>query len=165
VENLDAANNGGNSCRPASPIAQSGFPACSALGRSQDADGDGFTNEAERHIGTNPLAPCGPGVDSCPSDAWPLDLASGGVPNSTDRINLSDLTSFLVIRRLNTAPGDPNFNVGRDLIPGNNVGADWIVIGDLTAPFSGIPGNPPMNNGVKIFGAPFICSFHPVFGD
>jgi hypothetical protein len=133
-----------------------------------DADGDGVGDEAERHLGTNPLGRCGTGSEA-PNQSrnWPLDIVSAGVPNSTDRINILDLTSFLApTRRLDQSPGDSGFNVRWDLVPGNSIGSNskWIVIGDLTALFAGTPGFPPMNGGAKVFGTSFVCSAHPTFG-
>ena len=40
-------------------------------------------------------------------NAWPADLVSGSIPDSTNRVNIMDLTSFLApVRRINTSPGD-----------------------------------------------------------
>jgi hypothetical protein len=52
---------------------------------------------------------------------WPADLASGGVPSSTNKINIGDLTSFIApVRRLDTSPGDPGYDGRWDVVPGNS---------------------------------------------
>jgi hypothetical protein len=145
-----------------------GFPSCPITGCAEDGDGDGLSDEAERHIGTTAVGRCSVGADVGPSPAWPLDLVSGGVPNSTDRINIQDLTSFLAGpsgRRLDTRPGDAAFSVRWDMVPGTGgVGVNWIQIGDLTALFAGTPGFPSMSSGAKVFGTAFVCTAHPTFG-
>jgi hypothetical protein len=86
------------------------------------------------------------------------------VPNSTDRINVLDLSSFIAPdRHLDTAPGNPLFNVRWDVNPGPDFGALWIHIPDLGALIAGSNGFPPMMSGVKAFGGP-VCTAHPVFG-
>jgi hypothetical protein len=153
------------SCRPQSVQSHPNYPTCPVNGCPADSDGDGSTNEAERHMGTNPLARCGPGDVPARSDAWPIDLVSNGVPNSTDRVNLLDLTSFLApIRRLDTGPEDPNWDVRWDIFPGPAVSSNWVIIGDLVGLFAGSTGFPPMNSGERVFSQPFLCTPHPVFG-
>jgi hypothetical protein len=176
IDNLDhggapntAAQNA-SSCRPSGLPTVPAFPTCPLTGCPEDSDGDGTSDEAERHIGTNALGRCAPGGVSAdpPSTAWPLDFIHGGIPNSTDRINITDLTSFLAGpsgRRLDTRPGDAAFSVRWDMVPGTGgVGVNWIQIGDLTALFAGTPGFPSMNSGAKVFGTAFVCSAHPTFG-
>jgi hypothetical protein len=49
--------------------------------------------------------------DPCGLDAWASDFLSGQIPNSTNRITISDLTSFLApVRRLDTSPPDADFS-------------------------------------------------------
>jgi hypothetical protein len=171
VDNLDQLA-GNSTCRPVGLPVHPGFPACPVPGCTVDSDGDGFRDEAERHVGTNALGRCGPGAVPAVSIAWPIDFVSGGVPASTDKITITDLTSFLApVRRLDTAPGDVSipadpdaFDVRWDLTPGPAVGVSWIAIGDLTALFAGPTGFPPMSGGAKVFGTAFVCSAHPTFG-
>jgi Thrombospondin type 3 repeat len=143
---------------------------------SIDNDGDGYLNdgclvvgsysEAGGRIGTNYHARCGLGAVPSQSTAWPSDLISGGTPNSTDRINILDLTTFLApLRRLDSRPGNPNFNSRWDLKPGPTFGTNFISIADVTALYSGSSGYPPMNSGQKVFGTGFMCTPHPVYGD
>jgi hypothetical protein len=142
--------------------------ACPAAGCTEDGDGDGVTDEAERHIGTNPLGRCGTGgiITDPPSNAWPLDFVHAGTPASTDLITITDLTSYLAPdRRLDTKPGDPNFNIRWDLVPGPSFSANWIEITDLTALFAGPSGFPPMTSQVKVFGGVTPCTDHPVMGN
>ncbi|HSP54318.1 MAG TPA: hypothetical protein VLS25_01920, partial [Dehalococcoidia bacterium] len=108
---------------------------------SADDDGDGFPNdgcpqvgafsEAQFKIGTNQLGSCSTGVEAGPSPSWPSDFVSGGIPNSTDKITVTDLTSFIApVRRLDTSPGNPNFNSRWDLIPGRGLFPNMIVVND-----------------------------------
>src|SRR5207302_6392253 len=120
--------------------------------------------EGQFQIGTRELARCGVGGGQ--STAWPSDFVSGGIPGSTDKITLTDLTSFLApVRRLDKSPGDPRFDKRWDLVPGRGVLATFINIQDLTALLSGLSGYPPMFNGAKAFGSGMACTAHPVYGD
>jgi hypothetical protein len=155
------------SCRPGGLPSHPGYPACPVLGCAVDSDGDGFANEVERHVGTNPLGRCGIGTaGEPPSWNWPLDFSNVLVaPNSVDRITISDLTSFLAPRKLDLKPGDPGFDVRWDLVPGpGGIGINWININDLAAMFSGAGGFPPMTSGTKVFSTAFTCAAHPIFG-
>jgi hypothetical protein len=173
IDNLDhgggtAAQNLSD-CRPSGVPAVPAFPTCPVTGCPEDSDGDGVGDEAERHLGTNSIGRCGVGGISSdpPSKEWPLDFIHAGVPNSTDRIVITDLTSFLAGgtgRKLDTKPGDAAFDVRWDLSPGPAVGSNWIQIGDLTSLFAGTPGFPSMNSGGKVFGTGFVCSAHPTYG-
>ncbi|HSP56623.1 MAG TPA: S8 family serine peptidase [Dehalococcoidia bacterium] len=114
----------------------------------------GAFSEAQFNVGLTDQDPCG-------TNGWPSDFASGGVPNSTNRINVLDLTSFLApVRRLDTSPGHPNFNARWDLTPGHGFFPNWIVVDDLTALLAGPSGNPPMIGGVRAFGGP-ACPWPP----
>jgi hypothetical protein len=149
-------------------IAVPAYPTCPTNGCEQDSDGDGVSDEAERHIGTNPLGRCGVGglETDPPSDAWPLDITHAGTPFSTDLIVITDLTSFLApTRRLDTKPGDANFNIRWDIVPGPSFTNNWIEITDLTALFAGVSGFPSMTNGAKVFGAVAPCTDHPIMGN
>jgi hypothetical protein len=163
IDNLDWVA-GNSTCRPAAQAAHPGFPACPITGCSVDSDGDGSTNEAERHVGTNPLGRCGIGEVPARSADWPLDLVSGGIPQSTDRVNILDLSNFVApVRRLDTSPGNPNFNVRWDIKPGPDIPSHWVQVTDLATLISGVTGFPPMSSGARVFGGP-LCSAHPVFG-
>jgi len=114
----------------------------------------GAYSEAGFSIGTGPLDPCG-------TNAWPLDLASGGVPDSTNRVTITDLTSFLApIRRLDSSPGRPSFSSRWDLVPGHGLFTNWIVINDLTSLLAGPTGSPPMLGGARAFNGP-VCPVLP----
>ncbi|HSP54523.1 MAG TPA: thrombospondin type 3 repeat-containing protein, partial [Dehalococcoidia bacterium] len=97
VDTLDSGA-GSSSCRPKTVAA------------TPDSDGDGYSDEKEIDLGTDALGRCGVGGAPNPSAMWPSDFVSGGIPDSTDRVNITDLTSFLApVRRLDTSPGNPNF--------------------------------------------------------
>jgi hypothetical protein len=123
---------------------------------------DGGYSEHSFRIGTNYRARCGVGFMIT---AWPSDLASGGLPNSTDRVNILDVTSFLAgLRRLDTSPGDFYYHQRWDLAPGRGTFMTWINIADLSALLAGPSGFPPMFGGVRAFDGP-ACTPHPVYGD
>jgi hypothetical protein len=160
IDNLDDGLNGGSA----------DTTNCNPVGVGiTDTDGDGHADEAEIHIGTDALGRCGVGgiVSDPPSTDWGSDFIHGGVPNSTDRITITDLTSFLApSRRLDTSPGDALFSVRYDLVPGYQYPFDtWIAINDLTAMLWGTTGYPPMYGGPRAFGNATACSAHPVYGD
>jgi hypothetical protein len=134
-----------------------------------DDDGDGAVNdgcpqsgtyaEGAFKIGTGKLARCAAGGVTNPSPSWPADFVSGGIPVSTDKITITDVTSFLApFRRLDTSPGNANFNARWDLVPGRGLFGNWIVINDLTALFTGVSGSPPMFGGNKAFGNALTCT-------
>jgi hypothetical protein len=147
---------------------------CAVAGCAVDADGDGYTNEAERHAGTNPLGRCGVGASPPVGQDWPSDLTSGGIPPSTDRITLTDITAFNAIpKRMNTNPADLTFDVRLDVVPGPGILGTWININDLFALTLGVTGSPPMYSGLKAFNNPLRCDQlpdaagnggHPIFG-
>jgi hypothetical protein len=118
----------------------------------------GLYSEAQFNLSTSDQ-------DACGYSGWPLDFISGGIPDSTNRINITDLVSFLAGpsgRRLDTRPGDTAYSRRWDLIPGPNAGTGtWIQVGDLTALFGGFTGFPPMSFGNKVFGTPFVCPWPP----
>jgi hypothetical protein len=99
-----------------------------------DGDGDGYFDETEFHVGTQPILKCG-------NDGWPADLFSTGL--SENKVNVQDITSFLApVRRLGTSPSDADYSVRWDLIPGRGVFPKDINIQDLTHRH----GRPPMLN-------------------
>ncbi len=83
-----------------------------------DCDGDGFKGSVEAHVfGTATTTPRD--QDPCGSTAWPADLNSdASPPSSLNKVNVKDLQSFVIPRRLDTSPGDGNYDVRWDLAPG-----------------------------------------------
>jgi hypothetical protein len=117
-----------------------------------DSDGDGFDGSVESHVGTDPADPCGNLDAGGASASWPADFATGGMPSSTDRVTISDLTSFLAPnRRLNSSPGQPAYNVRWDLVPGTGASGSVINIQDLTEILVLAP---PMFGGRRAFNGP-----------
>ncbi|MEK6968080.1 MAG: thrombospondin type 3 repeat-containing protein [Nanoarchaeota archaeon] len=114
-----------------------------------DWDNDGFNNTNEVLITTNPRDPCG-------IDGWPLELNVGSSGfNSTNKINIVDITSFLVpVRHFGTNVGDPNYSPRWDLVPGKGQFTTDINIQDLTALIAGPTAFPPMLGGAKAFNGP-----------
>jgi hypothetical protein len=137
-----------------------------------DQDGDGYIPALERYlddvgvafssmnppdtmVGTNPLVRCDLGTTPSPSDAWPSDLISGSVPNSTDKVNILDMSSFLApVRRLDSKWGQTAYLRRWDIMPGASFGSNWISVQDLSALIAGTSGFPPMFSGVRAFGGP-----------
>jgi hypothetical protein len=114
-----------------------------------DCDGDGYTGDAEDNVFT---APSRGDQDPCGTSAWAADIISGGIPDSTNRVNITDLTSFLApVRRLNTSPPESAFDVRWDLVPGAGIFSDVININDLT---SQIVLAPPMLAAQRAFNGP-----------
>lgn len=96
--------------------------------------------------------PCGnpdPSKPGSPSRNWPADLAAGA---SANKVDLADVFSFLApVRRLGTSPGDPNYDVRWDLVPGNGSFAADINLSDMTALLTLAP---PMFGGQRAFDGP-----------
>jgi hypothetical protein len=108
-----------------------------------DCDGDGYKGSAEANVFQGMAS--GRDQDPCGTNAWPADLVSGSIPDSTNRVNIADINSFFApVRRLDTSPGNPNFNVRWDLVPGAGIFADVINIADLS---SVLTVKPPMLGG------------------
>jgi hypothetical protein len=123
-----------------------------------DCDGDGFSGAAEDHVF---LPAQRRDQDPCGTSDWPLDFVTGGVPDSTNKISISDVTSYLApVRRVDMNPGDGGYNVRYDLLPGPGVLAYTINIADLTALFAGVPSYPPMLFGARAFDGP-SCPWPP----
>jgi hypothetical protein len=121
-------------------------------GSAGDVDGDGFTASMETYLGTDAGDRCGNTNAAGTSMAWPADLYSGGVPDSTDRVTISDMTSFLgPVRRINTNPNDPAYDVRWDLSPGPSVFLTFINIQDIVQL---ILTTPPMFAGQRAFDGP-----------
>ncbi len=107
-----------------------------------DGDGDGYSDDAEFHVGTQPILKCG-------ADGWPADVYSSGP--STNKVNLQDLSSFLApIRRLGTSASDAAYSPRWDLMPGRGVFSKDINLQDMS---SILTLRPPMLNGAPAFGS------------
>ena len=118
-----------------------------------DCDGDGYIGSLESQIFGS-----GRDQDSCGLDSWPSEFVVAQVPNSTDRVTIADLVSFIApVRRLDTSPNESGFSTRWDLIPGPGPFANHIAINDLTALIAGQSGYPPMFGGVRAFNGP-TCS-------
>lgn len=136
-----------------------------------DCDGDGYAGAAEANVysyvgqisgdqktcGEYHLSHPNPNADTKPSLRWPSDLRKGGIPDSTDRINILDLASFVApLRYLGSNVGTNPGDVRWDLSPGPGVLSTDINILDfaqLTAPASPT-GAPPMLGGARAFNGP-----------
>jgi hypothetical protein len=71
-----------------------------------DTDLDGFDNDVECYLGTDPLDDC---PDDPTDDAWPVDM------NMDTEINVLDLFQFVLADVLGTTLGDPDYDVRFDL--------------------------------------------------
>jgi len=120
---------------------------------ASDCDGDGYIGSVESFVFS-----AARDQDRCGGDAWPADLVPGQVPNSTDRVTISDLASFLApVRRLDSSPpDDPEYSPRWDLLPGPGVFGNHIAINDLAALVAGTTGFPSMFGGVRAFNGP-LC--------
>ncbi len=132
-----------------------------ALAAPMDTDGDGYSDEAEVWVGTDPLGRCekiGPAI----STDWPADLS----PNiAVDKINISDLSAYVGVPRIySTSPGlVSNYNQRFDVVPGTGaVPGTWINISDLQ---SVALGTAPMFGGARMYGQAAACTAHPTYGD
>ncbi len=123
---------------------------------SYDCDGDGFSGVAETHVfgGAG-----GRDQDACGTDAWPLDISSDSPPDSFNRVNIRDVNSFIIPRRLNTSPGELNFGVRWDFIPGTTAPfAEHLNIMDIQSMTFNLP---PMFGGqTKALNGP-ACPWAP----
>ena len=156
-----------------------GCPAVTAVGvNPADSDRDGFTDEAERFIGTDALGTCQAGAFGVAptgnaSTGWPTDLASSIPPpaagTGTDRETVTDVLAFTTpVYRINTRPGDPGYSPRFDLLFGPSgaaANANWIVVGDVLTMTASTPsGFPPMRQGVRAFNN-YACTNHGIFGN
>jgi hypothetical protein len=130
-----------------------------------DCDGDGYKGSAENHVYSYLAGPPTNGdqkrcqeydtsfpTEPRPSKRWPADLRGDGI--SLNKINVVDLGAFITpARRMNTSPGDPNYHIRWDLVPGTTIGKH-INVSDIAAVTSGASGFPPMLNGLRAFGGP-----------
>jgi hypothetical protein len=134
---------------------------------SFDCDGDGFTGDEEdrlfAYVGQidGDQRVCGlrdDGLSTGPSLGWPADLFNGGIPDSTDRVNILDLLSFLTpVRYLGTDVGTNPADVRWDLVSGSTIFDPDINLEDFVALLSGQTGNPPMFGGQRALNGP-LCS-------
>ncbi|MCH8815340.1 MAG: thrombospondin type 3 repeat-containing protein [Chloroflexi bacterium] len=124
-----------------------------------DCDGDGYTGTAEAHVFGGQTDR---DQDPCGTNGWPSELnSSSGPPNSFNRINVLDITSFLApVRYFGTDVGTNPGDVRWDLTPGKGVFLTDINVQDITAMIAGSSGNPPMLHGAKAFGGP-QCPWAP----
>ncbi|HET9477127.1 MAG TPA: hypothetical protein VFP63_06535, partial [Dehalococcoidia bacterium] len=84
-----------------------------------------------------------------------------GIPDSTNRANVLDMTSFLApLRRLGASPGDAAYNQRWDLAPGRGLFAVWISVTDITAIAVGPSGYPPITGGKRALFGP-ACPWPP----
>jgi hypothetical protein len=132
---------------------------------SFDCDGDGYTGTAEANVYINSLGdqdPCG-GSAATGGSGWPSDFVSGGTPNSTNKLTITDLTSFLAPepRPFNRSPGDPGWNQRYDLVPGAGLFSKVVNINDVTALLAGFSGGPPMLAGARAFNHATGCPWAP----
>ncbi len=117
---------------------------------------EGSFSEGQFNIGTNPHGRCEVGP-AAPSSQWPADLVSGPsdpLAFSTDKIDIQDLTLYIVpVKVLNTSPGDPEFDQRMDVVPGSIAG-DWINIADMTNLVLVTPPMDPFNGTARAFNGP-----------
>ncbi len=115
----------------------------------QDCDGDGYPGTAETNVFPSVMLR---DQDPCGMTAWPADFVAGGIPNSTNKVTITDLTSFLAPeRRINTSPGDTAFDIRWDIVPGPGLFSKVININDMTSLITVMP---PMFNGPRAFNGP-----------
>ena len=120
-----------------------------------DCDGDGFTGADEALIFGSAG---GLDQDPCGTDGWALEFDSGTPPDSANKINIRDLSTFILpVRRMGTSVGDGDFDVRWDLDPGPGVFGTDINIADLQKMVFSFP---PMLGGAKAFGGP-VCPWGP----
>jgi hypothetical protein len=130
-----------------------------------DCDGDGYRGSTEASIyapsATGDQDPCGGSSTPAGSGGWSSDFMAGGIPVSTNRVTVLDLTSFIApTRRLDSSPPQPAYSARWDLVPGKGLFAHWIAINDLTSLIAGPTGYPPMLGGTRAFNGP-PCPWPP----
>jgi hypothetical protein len=132
-----------------------------------DCDGDGYIGTDEDHVyAPSTVAdqdPCGTNVNppTVPASpiGWPADLWGGGIPNSTNRVNLLDLTSFLgPVRYINTDVGDHAGDLRWDLNPGPGIFGFDINLHDMTGLYLRTPAM--FGGGVRALNGP-LCPWNP----
>ncbi len=136
-----------------------------------DCDGDGAAGSAEQHVYSYKGATDGDqkvcglydasfpdgNQSATPSLGWPIDFAQGGVPLSTLKVTVTDVTSFLApVRYVGSNTGTSPGDVRWDIMPGKGVFSTDVNVSDLTALIAGASGSPPMLGGVRAFNGP-VC--------
>ena len=117
-----------------------------------DCDGDGYRGDTEAQVFAGAT---GRDQDPCGTGAWAADLAAGSF--SANKVNIGDLASFISpVRRLNTSPGNDDFDPRWDVVPGTTFG-EWINVQDLG---SLIVLRPPLMNGGRAYNGP-SCPWPP----
>ena len=121
----------------------------------------GSFSEGQFNIGTDSLSNCQAGrpFGNIPSTDWPLDLHGGDlILDSRNLIDVADLGALLApLRRLDTSPGDANYDQHYDLIPGPDpiITGTWIDVSDFGAMLAGAEAFPPMFGvGVRALDGP-----------
>jgi hypothetical protein len=110
-----------------------------------DGDNDGFDDDVETYVGTDPEVSCG-------TTGWPTDFVSGGIPDSTDKVTISDLASFIApVRYFGTDVGTNPGDVRWDISPGPGVLTVDINIQDLALM---VVLTPPILEGARAFNGP-----------
>ena len=116
-----------------------------------DCDGDGFAGSTEAHVYASfqgDQRACG----SSPAGGWPADFVASGVPDSTQRVNILDVTSFVApMRHINTNIGANPGNQRWDIVPGKGLLTYEINVQDLTQLLVIYP---RMLGGARAFGGP-----------
>ena len=123
---------------------------------SFDCDGDGFTGADEALIfsGVGGLD-----QDPCGTDGWALEFDSGTPPDSANKINIRDLSTFILpVRRMGTSVGDGDFDIRWDLDPGPGVFGKDINVADLQAMVFSFP--PMFGGATRAFSGP-VCPWAP----
>ncbi len=129
-----------------------------------DCDGDDYSGIEEAHVFT---AQGGLDQDPCGATAWPADIVSGTALNSTNRVNLPDLSIYIIdpalpggLRHFNTSPTEPGFDLRYDLAPGTTFPfTEHINLSDLQR--MALYTLPSMFGGVtRAFNGPF-CPWAP----
>ncbi|HET9476934.1 MAG TPA: hypothetical protein VFP63_05560 [Dehalococcoidia bacterium] len=131
-----------------------------------DCDRDGYSGSVEANVyapsAQGDQDPCGtnaspPTVPPSPI-GWPADLLGGGIPDSTGRVNVLDITSFLApVRYFGTNTGSNPGDVRWDLVPGPGIFLTTINVADLS---NLVIVSPPMLGGVRAYNGP-LCPYAP----
>lgn len=126
-----------------------------------DTDGDGFKDGVEIYVDTNPVKACVTDFEneidwtnpSHPSKTWPADLKADGL--TANKIDIQDIMTFISpIRRINTSPGNADFNRRWNVVLSSGGLGEYINVTDLLYL---ITFNPPMFGGSKAYGGP-VCT-------
>jgi len=89
-----------------------------------DHDKDGYSDNAEIYIGTDPYDSC---PDSLTDKAWPSDFDNNGI------VEQKDFDSYTTpVRHMNTSPGQAGFDVRWDVVPGSFGFSNYINSTDIS---------------------------------